>query len=98
MKKKSNKKSNKKFNLNTRLDMDVLHQFTMLLQITLGIFLLSFAFASLFHKELYMICQLIIGALMFVIAYNNAKIYKRKYMTAIYLGLGIVIIASALFV
>lgn len=90
-------KKNKKLNLNTRLDMDVIHQITMLLQIALGIFLLSFAVASLFCKELYLICQLIIGVLMLVIAYNNAKIYKRKYMTAIYLGLGIVIIASSLF-
>lgn len=80
-----------------KLDMDVIHQITMLLQITLGIFLLSFAIASLFCKELYIICQIIIGILMLVIAYNNAKIYKRKYMTAIYLGLGIVIIASSLF-
>jgi len=80
-----------------KLDMDVIHQITMLLQVTLGIFLLSFAVASLFCKELYIICQIIIGILMLVIAYNNAKIYKRKYMTAIYLGLGIVIIASSLF-
>ena len=34
---------------------------------------------------------------MFVIGYNNHKIYKRKYMTPIYVGLGIVIISAALF-
>lgn len=85
---------NKLFN---KIDLDLMHQIAMLLQITLAIFLVSFAVASLYCKELYIICQIIIGLLMFVIAYNNHKIYKRKYMTAIYLGLGIVIIASSLF-
>lgn len=80
-----------------KIEMDVIHQITMLLQIALAIFLVSFGVASLFCKELYLICQIIIGLLMFVIAYNNQTIYKRKYMTAIYLGLGIVIIASSLF-
>ena len=81
-----------------KIDLDLIHQITMLLQITLAIFLISFGVASFYCKELYLICQIIIGLLMFVIAYNNHKIYKRKYMTAVYLGLGIVIIASSLFV
>lgn len=88
---------NKKNKLQNKIEMDVIHQITMLLQVALAIFLVSFAVASFFCKELYLICQIIIGLLMFVIAYNNQKIYKRKYMTAIYLGLGIVIIASSLF-
>ena len=82
----------------SKIDLDLIHQITMLLQIALGIFLLTFGVASFYCKELYLICQIIIGLLMFVIAYNNYKVYKRKYMTAIYLGLGIVIIVSALFV
>ncbi len=82
---------------NRKIEMDVIHQITMLLQIALSIFLLSFGVASLFSKELYMVCQIIIGVLMFVIAYNNQTVYKRKYMTYIYLGLGIVIIATSLF-
>lgn len=84
--------------MKNKIDVDVIHQITMLLQIGLAIFLISFGIGSLFCKELYLVCQIIIGLLMFVIAYNNHKIYKRKYMTAVYLGLGIVIIASSLFV
>lgn len=80
-----------------KIDLDLIHQITMLLQVTLAIFLVTFAVASFYCKELYIICQSIIGLLMFVIAYNNYKIYKRKYMTFVYLGLGIVIIISALF-
>lgn len=83
--------------MKNKIDVDVIHQITMLLQIGLAIFLISFGVASLFCRELYIICQIIIGLLMFVIAYNNYKIYKRKYMTAVYIGLGIVIIASSLF-
>ena len=83
--------------INNKIEMDVIHQITMLLQIALSIFLVSFAIAGLFEKELYMICQIIMGMLMFVIAYNNHTVYKRKYMTYIYLGLGIVIIATSIF-
>ena len=88
-------KTNKKNNL--KIEMDVIHQITILLQIALSIFLLSFGIASIFERELYTICQIMIGLLMFVIAYNNQTIYKRKYMTYIYLGLGIVIIATSFF-
>lgn len=83
--------------MKNKIEMDVIHQITMLLQITLAIFLVSFGIASFFCKELYYVCEILIGLIMFVIAYNNQKIYKRKYMTAVYLGLGIVIIAATLF-
>ncbi|MEG2322183.1 MAG: hypothetical protein RSB71_01660 [Bacilli bacterium] len=76
---------------------DIVSQIALLLQIVLGIFVLTFAIASLFERELFIICEILIGLLMFVIAYNNQKIYKRKYMTVVYIGLGIVIITSSLF-
>lgn len=87
-------KKNKKSNI---LDINVVEQITMLLQIALSIYALTFAIASMFETSFFVICELLVGILMFVIAYNNQKVYKRKYMTAIYLGLGIVIIASVLF-
>ena len=55
----------------SKIDLELIHQITMLLQIALGIFLLTFGVASFYCKELYLICQIIIGLLMFVIAYNN---------------------------
>lgn len=90
-----NKKNDKKNNV---LNIGTLEQITMLLQITLGIYALTFAFASFFETQLFVICEILVGISMFVIAYNNYKVYKRKYMTAIYTGLGIIIIASVLFV
>ena len=83
--------------MKNKLDIDTVEQITMLLQISLAIFLVAFGVASLFERELFIISQILIGLLMFVIGFNNHKIYKRKYMTPIYLGLGIVIICSALF-
>ena len=83
--------------MKNKLDVDTVEQITMLLQISLAIFLVAFGVASLFERELFIISQILIGILMFVIVFNNHKIYKRKYMTPIYLGLGIVIICSALF-
>ena len=82
--------------MKNKIDIDTVEQITMLLQISLAIFLIAFGIASFFEKELFIISQILIGLLMFVIAYNNHKIYKRKYMTPIYFGLGIVIICSAL--
>ena len=62
---------------NKKIELDVVHQITMLLQITLAIFIVSFGIASFFCKELYLVCQVFIGIIMFVIAFNNHRIYKR---------------------
>lgn len=83
--------------MKNKLDIDTIEQITMLLQVALAIFLVAFGVASFFERELFIISQILIGLLMFVIGYNNHRIYKRKYMTPIYIGLGIVIICSALF-
>ena len=84
--------------MKNKLDIDTIEQITLLLQIALAIFLIAFGVASIFERDLFIISQILIGILMFVIGFNNKRIYKRKYMTPIYLGLGIVIICSALFV
>ncbi len=83
--------------MKNKLDIDTIEQITMLLQVALAIFLVAFGIASFFERELFIISQILIGLLMFVIGYNNHRIYKRKYMTPVYIGLGIVIICSALF-
>ncbi len=84
--------------MKNKLNIDTVEQITMLLQIALAIYLVAFGVASVFERELFKISQILTGLLMFVISYNNYKIYKRKYMTPIYLGLGIVIICTVLFV
>lgn len=81
-----------------RIDVETWHSITLLLQVVLGVFALTFAIAGIFEKELFMICEILVGLLMFTIAYNNHKMYKRKYMTAVYTGLGIIMIACSFFV
>lgn len=84
--------------MKNKLDIETIQQITMLLQIVLGIYVVSFGIASIFERDLFIISEILIGLLMFVIAYNNQKIYKRKYMTYVYFGLGIVIIVSSLLI
>jgi len=73
--------------MKNKLEIETINQITLLLQITLSIYVVSFAIMSIFEKELFVISEILIGLLMFVIAYNNHKLYKRKYMTAVYIGL-----------
>ena len=62
------------------LEIETINQITLLLQITLYIYVITFAIAAMFEKELFIISEILVGLLMFVIAYNNHKMYKRKYM------------------
>lgn len=80
-----------------KIEYEVVSSITMLLQVVLGVYVLTFAMASYFEYELFKISEILIGLLMLVIGYNNHNIYKRKYMTLVYFGLGLVIILVALF-
>ena len=55
--------------MKNKLEINTVEQITLLLQISLAIFLVSFGIASLFERELFIICQILIGLLMFVIGY-----------------------------
>ena len=46
------------------------------------------------HDIIYMIAEAVLGLLMFIMAYNNKIFYKRKYMTYIYLVIGVILIGS----
>lgn len=81
-----------------KIDVDVIDSITMLMQVILGIYIITFGVASLYVNELFLICEILVSLTLFVIAYNNHKVYKRKYMTFVYLGLGIVIIAASVFI
>ncbi len=83
--------------MKNKIEYEVISSITLLLQVVLGIYVLTFAIASYFEYELFKISEILIGLLMLVIGYNNHKIYKRKYMTVVYLGLGLVIIIFSLF-
>lgn len=79
------------------LDIDLMYQLTLLLQVSLGVFIITFGVMTCFVTELFVICEALVAIMMFILAYNNQKVYKRKYMTWVYLIFGIVILASLLF-
>lgn len=83
--------------MKNKIDVNIINQVTMLLQIILGIFALSFGIMGMFERELFFVAEVLVGILMFVLAYNNQKVYKRRFMTVVYNVLGIIILASILF-
>ena len=68
----------------------------LLVQVVLIEILIIFGIISIFAKEFLDPLYVILGLIMFTMAYNNKKIFKKKYMTAIYIIVGIYVLLSAL--
>lgn len=76
------------------IDLKESYQITLLFQIALIIFIISFGILSIFNKELFIVCEVLMSVMMFVLAFNNQKVYKRKYMTYVYILFGILLLVS----
>lgn len=76
------------------IDLKETYQLTLLFQIALIVFIISFDILSIFNKDLFIICEVLISVMMFVLAFNNQKVYKRKYMTYVYMLFGILLLVS----
>ncbi len=66
-----------------------LNQVGLLSQIVLISLLLYFVIFYLFLPEIFDVICYIVSLLLIVMAYNNQKIYKRKFLTIVYLIVGI---------
>ena len=66
----------------------------MFIQAVLGVAIVIMLIISLFTNILYTPLQILIIPELCIMAYNNQKIYKRKYMTFIYLALALYILVS----
>ena len=67
------------------------------IQLFLVICLFGVLVASFFIKDFNLIKLILFGILtllMLIMAYNNQKFYKRKYMTYIYLAFSVILIGS----
>ena len=64
------------------------------LQFVLSILLVTLLITGMFVKGLDIAIFTIMSLLLFVLSYNNYKIYKRKYMTPIYLIFGIIVLVK----
>ena len=64
------------------------------IQLTLGVAIIIMMLISIFTNILYIPLQILIIPELCIMAYNNQKIYKRKFMTYIYLALALYILIS----
>ena len=68
----------------------------LLLQVILIELLLIFAIVNMISKAFEPAFYSILTMIMFVMAYNNKKIYKKKHMTLIYTVVGLFVLISTL--
>lgn len=62
----------------------------LLIQLCLFILLIVFAIISIFNKNIFNIVQVIMTLLLFIMAYNNYKLYQKKSLCILYLVFGII--------
>lgn len=65
-------------------------------QLILSIFAVVFLIISIFEPSFYYAVEIILALTLFVMAYNNKALYKRKYMTVIYGLFGLFLFVSGL--
>ena len=63
-----------------------------LIQALLGVSALIFYIISIFEKSFIVAFQIMLSFTSFSIAYNNHKVYKRKYFTTFYITLGLALL------
>ena len=66
----------------------------MFIQVILGFTIIIMMIISIFTKVLYIPLQILIVPELLIMAYNNQKVYKKKFMTYIYLALALYILIS----
>ena len=62
---------------------------SLLTQVILTELMVIFGIISIFTKSFILVLYVIITLLMFNMAYNNFKFFKKKYMTTIYIVVGV---------
>ena len=69
---------------------------SLLVQVVLIALIMIFCVISFFIPELITVLYFLLGAIMFVMAYNNYKFFHKKYLTSIYIVIGIFVIATTI--
>lgn len=65
-------------------------------QFIVTVVVIIFGILSLFNKSYYYTFELVIGVDLFIMAYNNQKIYQKKNLTIIYLLVGLFLVISSI--
>lgn len=71
-------------------ELNVFNQTSMLIQIVCAIIIMLEAVLSVIDDSFSSCVQMLVGVTLMVMAYNNHKIYKRKYLTLVYTIFGLV--------
>ena len=71
-------------------------QVGILVQVVLTELVLIFGIISLISSAFVPTFYIIISMVMFTMAYNNKKVYKKKYMTSIYIIVGLFVTITTL--
>ena len=58
--------------------------------------MIIFAILSIFASEFINAFYIILTLIMFTMAYNNKRVFKKKYMNIVYISIGIYILVSTL--
>ena len=67
-----------------------------LVQVLLSVVAIIFYIISIFEKTFFNVAELFLALTLFTMAYNNHKIYKRKYFTIAYLIFGFLLLIGAI--
>ncbi|MBP3461186.1 MAG: hypothetical protein J6K21_02100 [Bacilli bacterium] len=68
----------------------------LLIQVVLIVLFIIFAISNMFIKGLDLVANYILIALLFVMAYNNHTLYKRKAMTIVYISVSIILLVTTI--
>lgn len=69
---------------------------SIIIQIILGVIAAILGIISIFDLNFMIYLQIALAFLLFIMAYNNEIIYKRKGMTYFYIGVGIVLVIAVI--
>lgn len=83
-------------NKNGKADIKIFSNIGIFTQIILIVLLIYFLIIYLFIPQLYIVIEYILSFLLFVMSYNNLKIYKRKGMTITYFIVGIILLVTTI--
>ncbi len=68
----------------------------LLIQVVLTELMIIFAIINLISDALMPAFYVIVSMIMFTMAYNNIKIYKKRYMTPIYVIVGLFVLITTI--
>ena len=70
-------------------------EISLFIQVVLIAEMIIFAIINLITNNMFeLVFYAIVSMIMFVMAYNNAKFYKKRYMTSVYIVVGIFVLVT----